>query len=84
MPSISPHHQEVLYRALEKDSHNRYARARDFAHDLQHLDRVGIEVRPELRNWNRKNLLRKVLLYLFLLLVPVAILGVMALFTGNK
>ena len=84
MPSISPHLQEVLYRALEKDPHNRYARARDFAHDLQHLDRVGIEVRPELRNWNRKNLLRKVLLYLFLLLVPVAILGVMALFTGNK
>ena len=50
-PSISPHLQEVLYRALEKDPKNRYARAHEFAHDLQHLDQVGIEERPELRNW---------------------------------
>jgi serine/threonine protein kinase len=33
MPSISPHLQEVLYRALEKEPRNRYARAHDFAHD---------------------------------------------------
>lgn len=86
LPSISPHLQEVLYRALEKDPRNRYARAHDFAHDLQHLDHVGIEVRPELRNWRRKrvHLLRMMLLYLFLLLIPVAILGIMVLLTRNQ
>src|SRR5208283_4440342 len=33
-PSISPQLQEVLYRALERDPANRYARASEFAHDL--------------------------------------------------
>ena len=86
MPSISPHLQEVLYRALEKDQRNRYARAHDFAHDLQHLDLVGIENRPELRNWQKKRgrLLHRILLYIFLLVLPVAILGVMVLFTRTK
>ena len=75
LPSISPHLQEVLYRALEKDPRNRYSRAHDFAHDLQNLDRVGIEARPELRNWrNQKSRLpRTILLFLLLLLIPVAI-----------
>jgi serine/threonine-protein kinase len=80
-PSISPHLQEVLYRALEKDPRNRYARARDFAHDLQHLDQIGIEERPELRSWRKQkaHLPRTVLFFLLLLLVPVAILIVMVL-----
>lgn len=84
-PSVSPHLQEVLYRALEKDPKNRYARAHDFAHDLQHLDGVGIEQRPELRNWqNQKTPPRSILLYLLLLLVPVAILIVMVLLPYRK
>ncbi len=85
-PSISPHLQEVLYRALEKDPKNRYARAHDFAHDLQHLDRVGIDERPELRDWQnqKRRLPRTILLSLLLLLVPVAILIVMVLLPGNK
>ena len=40
-PSISPQLQEVMYRALERDPQNRYASAREFAHDLQHLDAGG-------------------------------------------
>lgn len=86
MPSISPHLQEVLYRALEKEPRNRYARAHDFAHDLRHLDQVGIEKRPELTNWNRMSprSLRKVLFYLFLLILPAAILGVMVLLTRTR
>ncbi len=85
-PSISPHLQEVLYRALERDPKNRYARAHEFAHDLQHLERVGIEDRPELRNWQSQkvHLPRTILLYLLLLLVPVAILIVLALSTHAK
>jgi eukaryotic-like serine/threonine-protein kinase len=86
MASISPQLQEVLYRALEKDPRNRYARAHDFAHDLKHLDQVGIEERPELRNWNRKSgqRLRRILFYVFLLLLPAAILGIMVLITRTK
>jgi eukaryotic-like serine/threonine-protein kinase len=85
-PSISPHLQEVLYRALERDPRNRYRRAHDFAHDLHHLDRVGIEERPELSNWQsqKAHLPRTLLLYLLLLLVPVAILIVMVLWPRGK
>jgi serine/threonine-protein kinase len=79
-PSISPALQEVLYRALERDPKNRYGRAQEFVHDLLNLDRVGIEPRPELRNWNQEaHLPRKILLFLLLILIPVAILLVMML-----
>ena len=85
-PSVSPHLQEVLYRALERDPRNRYARAHEFAHDLQHLDQVGIEERRELRDWQSKKagLPRTILLYVLLLLVPVAILIVMMLLPRVK
>ena len=81
LPSISPHLQEVLYRALERDPKNRYARARDFAHDLEYLGQVGIERRPELHDWKSKNnrLPRAIVVCLLLLLIPVAILVVMVL-----
>ena len=80
-PTISPHLQEVLYRALERDPVNRYARAHDFARDLRHLDQVGIEDRPELRNWQkRKTMLpRTILYYTALALIPVAVLVIMVL-----
>ena len=86
MPAISPHLQEVLYRALEKDPRNRYARAHEFGHDLMHLGQVGIEKRPELRSWNGKNRrrLRTILLFVFLLLLPAALLGIMILITRTK
>src|SRR3954454_12396924 len=51
-PAISPQLQEVIYRALERDPKNRYARASQFAHDLGHLDEVGLEKRPELQEWH--------------------------------
>jgi len=86
LPSISPHLQEVIYRALEKEPRVRYARAHDFAYDLQHLDQVGIEARPEIRNWQKQkqHLPRTILLYLLLLLVPAAILLVMVLLPRGK
>ena len=86
MASISPQLQEALYRALEKDPRNRYARAHDFAQDLKHLDQVGIEKRPEMHNWNRKSgqPLRRILFYAFLLLLPAAILGIMVLITRTR
>lgn len=86
MPAISPHLQEVIYRALEKDPKNRYARASDFAHDLNHLDQVGIEIRPELRDWKsqKSRVPRRILFFVLLLLVPIALLLAMMLLSRGK
>ena len=43
--AITPQMQEIIYRALERDPINRYASAREFAHDLRHPEQVGISVR---------------------------------------
>jgi serine/threonine protein kinase len=74
-PSISPQLQEIIYRALERDPKNRYASAREFAWDLAHLDQVGVSERPELHDWRRRRtpVLRRVLFYAMLALIPVVI-----------
>jgi serine/threonine-protein kinase len=78
-PSVSPQMQEILYRALERDPKNRYARAEEFLHDLEHPEEVGVEDRDEIRDWqNRKSpRLRKILYYGALALIPVVILLIM-------
>ncbi len=85
-PAISPQLQEVLYRALERDPKNRYARAKDFAHDLQHLDQVGVENRPEIHNWRKRKaqLPRAILYYSAIALIPVVILLLMMLVAHHK
>jgi serine/threonine-protein kinase len=85
-PSISPQLQEVLYRAMERDPKNRYARAHEFAHDLKHLDQVGVEDRPELRNWHKRkaHLPRQILYYSALALIPVVILLLMVLVARHR
>ncbi len=77
--SISPQLQEVIYRALERDPKNRYAKASEFAHDLAHLDEVGVEDRPELHEWHKRKSpwLRKFLYYGALALIPVVVLLLM-------
>jgi serine/threonine-protein kinase len=84
-PDISPELQEVLYRALERDPRNRYAKASNFAWDLQHLDQVGVENRDELQGWNKRKSqqLRRFLYYAALALIPVAILLLMVLLTHH-
>jgi len=74
-PSISPQLQEVIYRALERDPKNRYATARDFASDLEHLDQVVVRDRPELHDWQRRRtpVLRRILFYAMLAAIPVVI-----------
>ncbi|MDR3740572.1 MAG: serine/threonine-protein kinase [Terracidiphilus sp.] len=78
-PSISPQLQEVLYRALERDPKNRYSQARDFKHDLEHLESVGVEDRVELRDWRKRksHVSRQILYYLALALIPVVLLLIM-------
>jgi serine/threonine-protein kinase len=80
-PSVSPQLQEILYRALERDPKNRYATAKEFIHDLEHPDQVGVEERPELLHWQKRKsqLSRKILYYTGLALIPVVILIVMIL-----
>lgn len=78
-PGITPQLQEVLYRALERDPRNRYARARDFKHDLEHLDTVGVEEREELRDWEKRksHMSRRILYYAALAMIPVVVLLLM-------
>ena len=85
-PSISPQLQEVLCRALERDPKNRYASAHDFANDLMHLDQVGVEDRPELRDWQKRkaHLPRQILYYSALALIPVVILLLMMLVARHR
>ena len=85
-PSITPQLQEVIYRALERDPKNRYAKASEFARDLEHLDQVGVEDRVELRDWQKRKSqsLRKFLYYGGLALIPVAILLLMILVAHHR
>jgi serine/threonine-protein kinase len=85
-PTITPQLQEVIYRALERDPQNRYAKARDFAGDLAHLDQVGIEDRIELRDWQKRKSqrARSLLYYTALALIPVVILLLMVLLAHRR
>lgn len=78
-PSISPALQEIIYRAIERDPRNRYSHAREMAWDLQHQDEVGVSDRPELTDWRRRRspLYRRVLFYLLLAFIPVAVFGLL-------
>ena len=53
-PAVTPQLQEIIYRAMERDPKNRYASAREFAHDLEHQDEVGVANRTEASTWKRK------------------------------
>jgi serine/threonine-protein kinase len=53
-PSISAELQKIIYRALERDLKNRYARADEFSWDVQHQDEVGVADQSELRKWRRR------------------------------
>ena len=85
-PTITPQLQEILYRALERDPRNRYAHAYEFKRDLEHPEQVGVEDRPELRDWqNRKSQTsRKILYYAGLALIPVVILLLMFLVAHHR
>ena len=77
--TISPQLQEVIYRAIERQAKNRYSNARDFASDLENLDRVQVAHRPEQRvadgalapGW------RRVALLIAIAALPVVIFGLL-------
>ena len=78
-PAITPQMQEIIYRALEREPKNRYASAREMAHDLEHQGEVGVAERPEAAEWQKRQSpeVRRWMLYAGLALIPVAILVVM-------
>jgi serine/threonine protein kinase len=78
-PEISPQLQEIIYRALERDPNQRYPNTHEMIVDLQHPDQVGVEDRPELRDWKKRRepVTRKILFYLMLALIPVVIFGLL-------
>jgi eukaryotic-like serine/threonine-protein kinase len=74
-PSITPAMQEIIYRALEREPKNRYASAREFAHDLEHPEEVGVADRPEMNDWQKRksHLPKKILNYVLLALLPIVV-----------
>jgi serine/threonine-protein kinase len=78
-PSITPQLQEIIYRALERDPRNRYASAKELAWDLQHQEQVGVSERTELHDWKQRKspLLRRILFYIAMALIPVVIFGLL-------
>lgn len=84
-PAISPSLQEVLYRALERDPHNRYPTAHAFAWDIENLDKVGVSDRAEIRSWKKSSASkwRRVLYYVALAILPLALFAAMLLLSGH-
>ena len=74
--AITPEMQEILYRALEREPKNRYANAREFAHDLKHPETVGVTERLDEANWQKRQSpgKRRVLFYVLLALLPIVVL----------
>ena len=80
-PEISPQLQEIIYRALERDPSKRYPNAHEFALDLEHPEKVGVADRAEMKNWKQRRspVMRRVLFYIMLALIPVVVFGLMLL-----
>ncbi len=80
-PSITPQLQEIVYRAMEREPKNRYASAREMAHDLQHQDEVGVAARPDAEQWKtrRSPERRRLFLYAALALIPLVLFGLLLL-----
>jgi eukaryotic-like serine/threonine-protein kinase len=77
-PAIAPELQEIIYRALERDPRNRYARAREFSNDLLHPERVGVTDRHETRNRQQPPApAKRALFYGMLAMVPLVIFGLL-------
>jgi serine/threonine-protein kinase len=84
-PSITPQLQEIIYRALEREPRNRYASARELAHDLEHPEEVGVATRPELANWQGESArsTNRFLVYIGLVLAPILIFALL-LFVAHR
>jgi serine/threonine protein kinase len=78
-PAISPQLEEILRRALERDPRHRYATAVEMAWELEHPELVGVEGDGQRQKPGGRPRMqaRKLLLYVALALVPVALFVLM-------
>jgi serine/threonine protein kinase len=78
-PAISPQLQEIIYRAMERDWKNRYARASEFAWDLEHQAQVSAAERPELRDWktHRSPWPKRIAFYVAMALIPIVVFALL-------
>ncbi len=78
-PEITPELQEIIYRALERDPANRYPTAREFIHDLEHQDQVGVSDRAEMHDWKvrKTGIGKRILTYVGLALIPIVIFSLL-------
>jgi serine/threonine-protein kinase len=85
-PAVPLELQEIIYRALERDPKKRYQSEHEFALDLQHPEKVGVADRDELRDWRQRRspVLRRVLFYIMLALIPVVVFGLMLYVARHK
>jgi serine/threonine protein kinase len=77
-PNITPQLQEIIYRAIERDPANRYAKVSEMLNDLQHQGEVGVASdRLELHEWKVRKATwhKKALFYALLALIPIVIFG---------
>ncbi|HZB88791.1 MAG TPA: serine/threonine-protein kinase [Terracidiphilus sp.] len=84
-PSIPPEIAEIIHRALDRDPRHRYSTAHEMIWDLEHREQIGEQVsagerdaRPVVRG-GRRGLNRKLLLYVTMAVVPVALFAAMLL-----
>lgn len=85
-PGISLELQEILYRSLERNPAHRYAKASEFARDLERPKQVGPAERIAPRAANRRGepLSRKLAFYSALAAVPAAILTLLIYVARNS
>jgi eukaryotic-like serine/threonine-protein kinase len=78
-PGISPHLQEIIYRAMERDPNKRYPNAHELIWDLEHQDKIGVAERPELTDWRKRRTpwTRRILFYVMLALIPIVVFGLL-------
>jgi hypothetical protein len=70
---------------MEREPKNRYASAREMAHDLSHPEEVGVAARPDAERWKtrRSPERRRALLYVGLALIPVVLFGLLLLISRH-
>lgn len=78
-PHLSPQLQEIIYRAIEREPKNRYPSAREFAHDLEHQDEVGVAARTEEAKWEKRQSpnAKRALMIAAIALIPLLIFGLL-------
>jgi eukaryotic-like serine/threonine-protein kinase len=86
-PEISPQLEEIIFRAMERDPAHRYQHAREFAVDLEHPEKVGVEERQEARSARQAPAVARRKLnwsYVAVVLIPLVIVALLLLVAHSQ